>query len=55
MVANGAPAFNMPSSAVLQMNRVSNLFVIADRFSVTGNAAGAKPAVLIDDIHWTQQ
>lgn len=54
MVANGAPAFNMPSSAVLQMNRVSNLFVIADRFVVTGNAAGAKPAVLIDNIHWTQ-
>ena len=54
MVANGAPAFNMPSSAVLQMNRVSNLFVLADRFAVTGNAAGAKPAVLIDNIHWTQ-
>jgi exo-beta-1,3-glucanase (GH17 family) len=54
LIANGAPGFNMPNSAILLMNRVSNLFVIADRFSVTGNAAGAKPVVLVDDIHWTR-
>lgn len=54
LIAAGAPAFNMPASATLQMNRVTNVFVIADRFGVTGNAAGAKPMVLIDDIHWTR-
>jgi hypothetical protein len=54
LIAAGAPAFNMPATATLQMNRVSNLFVIADRFGVTGNASGAKPAVLVDDIHWTR-
>jgi exo-beta-1,3-glucanase (GH17 family) len=52
--ARGAPAFNMPASASLQMNRISNLFVIADRFAVTGNTAGAKPVVWIDDIHWSR-
>lgn len=55
LVSRGARANDRQTSATLQMNRVSNLFVIADRFSVTGNASGAKPAVLIDDIHWTQQ
>ena len=54
LVARGARANDRQTSATLQMNRVSNLFVIADRFSVTGNAGGAKPAVLIDNIHWTQ-
>lgn len=52
LIASGAPAYGMPASAVLQMNRVSNLFVVADRFANTGNAAGAKPAVWLDDIHW---
>ena len=54
LIARGAPAFGMPQSARLQMNRVSNLLVIADRFGITGNAPGSKPAVLIDDIHWTR-
>lgn len=54
ITARGAPAFNMPASARLQMNRVSNLFVIADRFAVTGNPAGAKPVVWVDDMHWSR-
>jgi hypothetical protein len=54
LTARGAPAFGMPSSASLRMNRVSNLFVVADRYSVTGNASGAKPVVLVDNIHWTR-
>jgi hypothetical protein len=54
LVANGAPAYGMPSSAILQMNRVSNLFVIADRYETTRNPSGSKPNVLLDDIHWTR-
>lgn len=54
LMANGAPAFGMPASAVLQMNRVSNLFVIADRFDTTRNAPGSKPPLWLDDIHWTR-
>jgi exo-beta-1,3-glucanase (GH17 family) len=54
LIAKGAPAFNMPPTSELQMNRVSNLFVIADRFAITGNAPGSKPAVFIDDIYWTR-
>lgn len=56
LVSRGAMAFGMTNPAVsrLQMNRVSNLLVIADRFGVTGNPAGAKPLVLVDDVHWTR-
>lgn len=56
LVARGAMAFGMTNPVIsrLQMNRVSNLLVIADRFGVTGNLAGSKPVVLVDDIHWTR-
>lgn len=56
LVARGAMAFGMTNPAIsrLQMNRVSNLLVIADRFDKTLNPAGTKPVVLVDDIHWTR-
>lgn len=54
LMANSAPAFGMPNSATLQMDRVSNLLVIADRYDITRNPPGAKPAVWLDDIHWTR-
>jgi exo-beta-1,3-glucanase (GH17 family) len=54
LIASGKPAYDMPSSAALNMVRVSNLLVVADRFDVTKNATGAKPVILVDDIHWTR-
>lgn len=54
LVANGAPAYGMPATAILQMNRVSNLFVIADRFDTTRNTSGSKPTLWLDDIHWSR-
>jgi hypothetical protein len=54
LMANSAPAFGMPNSATLQMDRVSNLLVIADRYDTTRNPPGAKPSVWLDDIHWTR-
>jgi hypothetical protein len=46
----------MPSTAVLQMSRVSNLFVIADRYDKTGKAQNANVTtpILVDGIHWTR-
>jgi hypothetical protein len=56
LIVKGAPAFNMPSTAVLQMSRVSNLFVIADRYDKTGKAQNANVTtpILVDGIHWTR-
>jgi len=56
LIAHGAPAFNMPTTAVLQMNRVSNLFVIADRYDKTGKAQNANVTtpILVDGIRWTR-
>jgi exo-beta-1,3-glucanase (GH17 family) len=56
LIDRGAPAFNMPPEAVLQMNRVSNLFVIADRYEKTGKEqrANVRTPILIDGIFWTR-
>jgi exo-beta-1,3-glucanase (GH17 family) len=58
LVARGAMAFGMTNPALsrLQMDRVSNVLVIADRYAVTGKAQGAGHVnpILIDDIHWSR-
>lgn len=53
IVARGTPSFNMPNTATLNMSRVPTLFVIADRFSVTGNATQTTP-IKIDAIFWSK-
>lgn len=54
IVARAAPAFGQPASAALDMTLVTNGFVIADRYATTGNAAGARTPVLIDNVFWSQ-
>lgn len=54
IAANSAPAFGQPVTATLNMAQVTNGFVIADRYAVTGNAAGATTKILIDDVHWSK-
>lgn len=58
LIARGAMAFGMtdPTLSRLQMNRVSNVFVLADRYGVTGKGdnANVRTPILIDDIHWTR-
>lgn len=53
IVARGAPAYNMPNTATLNMTRVPSLFVIADRYAVTGNTRQLTP-VKIDAIFWSK-
>jgi hypothetical protein len=53
IVARGAPSFNMPAAASLNMSKVPTLFVIADRYSVTGNATQTTP-IRIDAIYWSK-
>ncbi len=50
----GAPAYGMPSTATLAMDRVTNAFVIADRYGVTGNAPGSTTPIHVDNIHWSK-
>lgn len=52
IAAKAAPAFGQPSSAALNMAQVTNGFVIADRYAVTGNAAGATTKILVDNVYW---
>ncbi len=56
LIAAGAPAYGMTDAAVLQMDKVSNLFVIADRYEKTGKAQSTndRTPILVDDIHWTR-
>lgn len=56
LIANGKPAYGQPTSAILQMDRVNNLFVIADRYDQTGKnqKTNDRTPILIDDIHWTR-
>ncbi|WP_396269878.1 glycosyl hydrolase family 17 protein [Ideonella sp.] len=52
----GAMAFGMtdPAKSKLDLTKVTNPFVIADRYSVTGNGAGATTKIYIDKIYWSK-
>jgi exo-beta-1,3-glucanase (GH17 family) len=52
IAAKAAPAFGQPQSAVLNMAQVTNGFVIADRYGVTGNTAGSTTKIQVDNIYW---
>lgn len=54
IVARGAPAYGMPASAKLDMTKVQSLFVIADRYGVTGNAKNVVTPIKIDAIYWSK-
>jgi hypothetical protein len=43
----------MPGSAKLDMTKVQSLFVIADRYAVTGNSGLTTP-IKIDAIYWSK-
>lgn len=55
IVARGAPAYGMsvPTSRLL-LNRVSNMLVLADRYSYTGNSANVTTPIWVDNIRWTR-
>ena len=57
LVKSGSASFgsNAPPAS-LQLGRVSNPFVIADRYAKTGKAEGTndRTPILIDDIHWSR-
>jgi exo-beta-1,3-glucanase (GH17 family) len=52
IAAKAAPAYGQPATATLNMAQVTEGFVIADRYAVTGNATVSTTPVLIDDIYW---
>lgn len=57
IVARGAPGYDMSAPAArLQLNRVSNMFVLADRYDVTGKSANAniRTPILVDEIFWSR-
>lgn len=55
IVASGAPAYGMsaPTSRLL-LNRVSNMLVLADRYSYTNNSANVTTPIWVDNIRWTR-
>ena len=56
ITAAGAPAFGYSGSpsAVLDLTRVTNVFVIGDRYAVTRNSAGVTTPILIDNVYWSR-
>lgn len=50
---SGAPAFGVRNS-VLDLTKVTNPFVIGDRYDKTGNTNTAKPSILVDAIYWSK-
>jgi hypothetical protein len=52
----GAPAYGMQNSpaAVLDMTKVTNPFVIADRFEETGKAIKSQAPMEVDAIFWSK-
>jgi hypothetical protein len=54
LIARGAPAYGMQPTVSLDLKQVTNPFVIADRYAVTGNAAGNKTPVEVDAIYWSR-
>ena len=53
IVAHGAPAYGMPNTAALNMAQIPSLFVIADRYAVTGNSTQTTP-IKLDAIFWSK-
>lgn len=55
IVAHGAPAYGMsaPTSRLL-LNRVSNMLVLADRYSNTLNSPNNTTPLWVDNIRWTR-
>jgi exo-beta-1,3-glucanase (GH17 family) len=56
ILAHAAPAFGMPSTVTADITRVSNLFVIAERYANTGDTAhkGDTTPIYIDNITWSR-
>ncbi|WP_374600112.1 hypothetical protein [Niveibacterium sp.] len=54
IAAKAAPAYGQPTTAVLDMTKVSNGFVIADRYAVTGTTGKPTAKVLVDNIYWSK-
>jgi hypothetical protein len=52
IAAKAAPAFGQPATAALNMAQVTQGFVIADRYAVTGNTTVSTAPVWVDDIYW---
>lgn len=54
IIPAGARAFGMENSAasVLDLTRVTNTFVIADRYGKTGNSAGQTAVIWVDGVSW---
>lgn len=52
----GAPAYGMPGSVALDMAKVTNPFVIADRYAKTGKGDGSNitTPILVDNIYWSK-
>ncbi len=52
----GAMAYGMtdPNKAKLDMSKVQSVFVIADRYAVTGNSANVTTRLKIDAIYWSK-
>ncbi len=51
---HGAPAFGMPTTVTLDMTKVTNPFVIADRYAVTGKTTSSTTPILVDNIYWSK-
>jgi hypothetical protein len=56
IIARGAPAYGMQPTVMLNMAQVTNPFVIADRYEVTGKSlnSGLKTPIDIDAIFWSR-
>ncbi|MEI6027626.1 MAG: hypothetical protein WCT47_13155 [Betaproteobacteria bacterium] len=58
IIAKGAMAFGMtdPTKSRLDMTKVTNLFVVADRYVVTGKSQGTndQTKILVDAIYWSR-
>lgn len=56
IIARGAPAYGMPGSVTLNLSQVTNPFVVADRYGVTGKAQGSNVVtpIDVDRVYWTR-
>ena len=54
--ASGAKAFGMENSAaaVLDLTKVTNPFVIADRFGKTGKTSSSQVPIELDSVYWSK-
>ena len=56
LVSRGAPAFGMAGTVTLNLAQVTNPFVVADRYGVTGKVQGSNVTtpIDIDRVYWTR-